>query len=142
MRTSDLDRYSFIWSELRLLLAALALFQGGVPVIYLMLPKALISQVQIVLICAWIMSGLASGYLLYRWYQNGKVLFGRRDRTDAIAFLVLALSGLNLGFAGVTGANIGMGILSGRLVFIITGILYIYSAWHLWMHSKSRGGLF
>lgn len=142
MHRRDLDRYAFLWSELRLILAALALFQGGVPAVYLIAPNALVNLVHTLLTFVWIVSGLSAGYLLYRWYQNNQKVFGGKDRTDTITFLVLVISGLNLGFAGVFGANIGMGILSGRLIFIIVGIIYLYCAWHLWIHAKKRGSIF
>jgi hypothetical protein len=65
---------------------------------------------RILLIACWIISGVAAGYLLYRWYEGGQKLFGHKDHLDTVTFLVLCISGLNLGFAGVFGKNLGMTI--------------------------------
>ena len=69
IKNMDLERNSFLWSEVRLIIAAVALFLGGLPPIYLVLPiPALFGFVRILLVLAWIVSGVASGYLLYRWH--------------------------------------------------------------------------
>lgn len=139
MHPKDLERYSFIWSEVRLVIAALALLLGGVPPIFLLTPDPLWGIARLGLVLCWILSGLASGYLLYRWYEGGQKLFGHKNHTDTITFLILVVSGINLGLAGVFGRNIGMAILSGKLIFVIVAILYLYCAYHLWMHYKKNG---
>jgi len=55
-----------------------------------------------------------------------------------VAFFVSVVSGLNLGLSGLTGSNIGMGISSSKIVFIIVGVLYLASAWHLWKRWKEN----
>ena len=135
----NLERYSFLWSEVRLLVAAVALLIGGVPPIYLIAPASLFSVARMGLIACWIISGLTSLYLLFRWWQSGQKVFGRKDAKDMIAFLVLAISGVNLGVAGILSKNIGMSILSGRLVFLITAAVYLLVAYHLYSRWKSNG---
>src|SRR4051812_7872510 len=97
MRPQDIALYSFWWSEARLLIAAVALLLGGVPPIYLLAPPSLFGLARLGLVLCWIVSGLASGYLLYRWYDSGQKLFGHKDHTDTITFLILVISGINLG---------------------------------------------
>ena len=135
----DLERYSFLWSEVRLLVAAVALLIGGVPPIYLIAPSGLFGIARMGLIACWIISGLTSLYLFYRWWQGGQKVFGKKDAKDTIAFLVLILSGLNLGLVPILGKNIGMSILSGRLVFLATAAVYLYVAYHLYSRWKSNG---
>jgi hypothetical protein len=143
MKPAQLVQYSFWWSELRLLIAAVALFIGGVPPIYLIAPSELFGLTRFGLVVAWIISGVAAGYLLYRWYDGGQKIFGGRDHKDTLAFLVLGVSGLNLGFTGVFGYNFGMSVASGRLVFAIVAIIYIATAWHLWSrYKKTHGKIF
>ena len=143
MDSHQLETYSFWWSEVRLIIAALALFIGGVPPIYLVAPPAMYAITALGLKIAWIISGLAAGYLLYRWYDGGQKLFGHKDGKDTIAFLVLAASGLNLGFTGVFGRNLGLSITTNHIVLILVALLYLYSAWQLWTHaSKHKGEIF
>jgi hypothetical protein len=126
------DKLCFWWSEVRLGIAAVALFIGGVPPIYLVVQPSLYPFVGILLKIAWIVSGLTAGYLLYRWYDTGQKLFGHKDHRDLLSFLVVVLSGMNLGFAGLFGQNLGMTVTSSHLVFIVVGFIYIFSAWKLW----------
>ena len=143
MNSRQLELYSFWWSEVRLVIAAVALFIGGVPPIYLIAPSAIYAMTALGFKLAWIISGLAAGYLLYRWYDGGQKLFGGKEHKDTVAFLVLALSGLNLGFAGVFGRNLGMSVTMNHLVLLVVGALYIYSAWQLWMSAqKNKGNIF
>ena len=137
---AELERYSFLWSEARLLIAALALLLGGIPVLRAILPvAALAGLVNIVLTLAWIVSGIASGYLLYAWYASGMKLFGGKRAGDMIAFFVSVVSGLNLGVTGLIGTNPGMAIASGRLVFLVVGALYVATAIYLWRRFKASG---
>src|SRR3989344_7038268 len=120
MNQNKLDKYSFLWSEVRLLIAAVALFIGGIPPVFVIIRvPALYGIITPLLTLAWIISGLASGYLLYRWLANHKMLFGGKARNDKIAFLISIISGLNLGLTGLIRINIGMTLLSGYLIFII-----------------------
>lgn len=137
----QLERYSFMWSEYRLVIAAIALITGGIPPAYrlLVIVPILYSLIHALLILSWIISGLASVYLFYRWNTGNKMLFNGYDMLDKYAFFVCVISGLNLGLAGLTGNNIGMSILSNYFVFIIVGILYLVVANRLWKGWKSAG---
>jgi uncharacterized membrane protein YuzA (DUF378 family) len=135
-----LEQNSFLWSEARLAIAAIALLLGGVPPLRLLLPIAgLYGLISTVLTLAWIVSGVASVYLLYRWFTGGKVLFGAHEPLDMAAFLVSAISGINLGFTGLTGNNLGMSIFSGRVLFGITALVYLASAAYLWRRWSISG---
>ena|SRR3972149_2906698 len=133
---AQLERNSFLWSEARLVIASVALFAGGVPPITFLFGGG---SAWGILKLAWIISGLASAYMGYRWYTGGQRVFGGKDRKDLAAFGVSVISGLNLGWTGLANNNIGMSIASGSLIFIIVGVIYLVSAWHLWGRWKARG---
>lgn len=135
----NLERYSFLWSEVRLVVAAVSLLIGGVPVVYKIFGFAFFGVVQGFLTLCWIISGLASLYLLYRWIGGGQKLFGRKDSRDLTAFLVSVISGLNLGLVGLSGRNFGMSISPGYMGFVLAGIIYIIVAVHLYMRWNSAG---
>ncbi len=136
MSSSDLLRYAFLWTIARLILAAIALLIGGKPLITVLLSIVSLQHLPIVyaaITIAWLISGAASVYLLYMWHMHGKKLFGKHDAIDMGAFLLAALSGINLGVMGVTGVNLGISIVSGNYVaFLIMAILYLASAYHLY----------
>lgn len=138
MNQNQLERYSFLWSEARLVIAAVALFIGGVPPLqaYGHLPSGLTSSL---LTIAWLISGLASGYLFYRWYTGNKMLFGRKENLDTAAFFVSVISGINLGVVGLLRTNIGMSISSNQMIFNLVGLLYIVSAGYLYKRWLSHG---
>jgi hypothetical protein len=126
----NLEKYSFLWSELRLIIAALALFLGGIPPIFkLGLPYALSRSL---LTLSWIISGLVSAYLLYLWNKNNKMLFGEKNSNDRVAFFVNIISGINLGITGLFNNNIGMGISQNKFAFIIVAVIYLLSAAYLY----------
>lgn len=125
----NLEKYSFLWSEVRLVIAALALFLGGTPPVFLIFSSY--GMTRSLLTFAWIISGLASLYLLYRWNKGGKTVFGGKQKYDVSAFWIMIVSGLNLGIAGISGSNIGMSVSSNPGVFILVGIIYLYTAYHL-----------
>lgn len=137
----DLEKYSFYWSEIKLLVAAVALLLGGVPPIFLVFGFApgLYALIGLGLKLAWILSGAAAVYLGWRWMQAKQHLFGKKDRKDLLAFGVLVVSGINLGLTGLLGSNIGMTISHNRFVFMVVAILYLWAAWHLWNKWKSHG---
>lgn len=131
----NLLEWSFLWTEVRLVVAAAALFLGGVPPVYWLFSLIGFGGLPLLytgMTIAWIISGLASGYLLYRWYQGGMLLFGKKEPLDLAAFLVACVSGINLGLAGLIGQNIGMSISSNYIVFVAVGVLYLASAYHLY----------
>ena len=133
-------RWSFLWSEARLIVAALALFLGGVPVLYAALPvPALFGVERIILILAWVASGLAAGYLLYQWSAHGRKLFGGGATADTVAFFVCVVSGFNLGIAGLSGVNVGMTISSNYAVFVVVGLIYLATAVYLYRHWAAHG---
>lgn len=137
-----LERYSFLWSEARLVIASLALFLGGVPLAKAINPiPAFYSLISSLLSLAWIISGIAAGYLLYRWHTGGKTLFHEKRQYDTIAFFIMVVSGLNLGLAALLDKNIGMSIFSNRLIFSIVGVLYLVAAYYLhkrWTEAEKK----
>src|SRR3989344_8472771 len=126
MTPDKLEYFAFLWSEARLVIAAAALFLGGISPILIILPvPAMLGQVGMLLTLSWLISGVASGYLLYRWFTGGKKLFGGLDMKDIAAFLVSVVSGINLGFAGITGSNLGMSFTMNYLIFLAVAALYL-----------------
>ena len=135
-----LTRYSFLWSLARLAIAAVALFIGGMPPALAFNPvPALYGVIGNLLTLAWIISGAASAYLIYQWHANGQKVFGRKEPLDMVAFLVMVVSGFNLGLAGLLGTNIGMAISSNQFVFYVVGLLYLVCGVHLFRRWKAKG---
>ena len=135
-----LEKYSFWWSEARLVIAAIALFIGGTPPVLALNPiSALYGFVGSLLTLSWFISGIAAGYLLYRWHENKRKLFGKEDTKDTVAFFVMVVSGLNLGIAGLFGTNIGMAISQSQFIFVVVGLLYLVSAGYLLMRFNASG---
>lgn len=131
----NLEKYSFFWSELRLIIAAIALFLGGVPPIFkLGLPYALSRSL---LTLSWMISGIVSVYLLYRWNKNNKMLFGTKNPNDRVAFFVNIISGINLGLTGLFNKNIGMSISQNKFAFVLVGVIYLLSAGYLYKRWQS-----
>lgn len=136
-QAGKLEEYSFLWSEIRLVVAAIALFLGGYPpLLYIFRIASLYGLLGLILKICWIISGLASGYLLYQWFKRDKKLFGVKDQLDTYAFLVSVVSGLNLGIAGLLGTNIGMAIYSNKFIFFVVGLIYLVVAFHLFRRWK------
>lgn len=131
-----LERYSFLWSQARLVVAAVALFVGGVPVVYYF---PFLSFLAPFLTLMWLISGAAAVYLLWRWNRGGKRVFGGKDQKDTVAFIISCATGLNLGFTGLFGTNVGMSIASGRGIFIVTGLVYLATAWYLHKRWTANG---
>ena len=130
----NIEKYSFLWSEARLVIAAVALFIGGQPPLLKILPGA-----YGLLGLFWLVSGVAAGYLLYRWFKV-RTLFGAKEKLDLYAFFVMVVSGINLGLTPLVG-NIGMSLLYNKLVFLVVGVLYLASAYHLyrrWLANNKR----
>ena len=137
---AKLERYSFLWSEVRLVIAAVALLLGGIPpALYLLPIPALYGLIIVLLKLAWIVSGAASAYLLYRWYIGGRKVFGGNDMKDNVAFFVSVISGINLGIVGLLGTNIGMARTSNYIVVVIGALLYLAAAYQLYTRWKSHG---
>lgn len=135
-----LETYSFWWSEARLILGAIALALGGVPLVFAILPiPGLFSLVGSLLTLSWIISGIASGYMLYRFWTGGKTVFGGKEQRDIIAFWVSVVTGFNLGITGLLGTNIGMQISSNRIVFTLAAVVYVIAAVHLYRRWNANG---
>jgi len=134
-----LDKYSFLWSEARLVIAAVALFLGGVPPLTLITPPLLYGLGGLILTLSWIISGVASAYLLYRWTKSNKTLFGKKETMDTVAFFVSVVSGFNLGLTGITRSNPGMHISRNRFIFFIVAVIYLVSAYQLYRRWKTSG---
>ncbi len=136
MSSHDLLKYSFLWTIARLLIAAIALFIGGTPPVYMLFSSVGLGGLPLLqtgLTLSWILSGVTSAYLLYMWHEHKMKLFGKNDAIDMGAFLIATISGINLGVAGLVGTNIGMSIVDSNYVaFLIMGILYLASAYHLY----------
>lgn len=140
LQPEKLEEYSFLWSEARLVIAAAALFLGGVPPVWYLVPNAaLFGTVSSLLTLAWIISGVASAYLLYRWNESGRTVFGGHGQKDQAAFFVSVVSGINLGLAGLLKKNIGMTISSNKLLFILVGLLYLVVAAYLYQRWSGGG---
>ena len=86
-----------------------------------------------------IISGVAAAYLGWRWYDKKMHIFGGKDNKDSIAFAIAIVTGLNLGITGLIGTNIGMGIIGGRVVFFVAGLIYFWIAYHLYNRWKKNG---
>lgn len=135
-----LEKYSFFWSIARLIIASVALFLGGIPPVTLIISTGLVNSL---LTLCWIVSGLASAYLVYVWYKKGQTVFGGKKTLDLMAFWIMIITGFNLGIAGIAGTNIGMSITMNKIAFIITGIIYLLTAGYLIKRYKESGkGLF
>jgi uncharacterized membrane protein YuzA (DUF378 family) len=132
-----LELYSFYWSETRLVIAAGALFLGGIPPIQFLFPLPIFNPI---LNLCWIISGAVSGYLIWRWWNNEQKVFGGKDKIDLAAFFVNVVTGINLGLAGLLGQNIGMTIVANnRMIFFVAGLAYLWAAYHLWNRWNKFG---
>jgi hypothetical protein len=140
LQPHNLERYAFLYSEARLIIAAVALFIGGIPPILYFLPiMPLYGLIVLGLKLAWIISGTASVYLVYRWYVGGQKLFGKKDTKDTVAFFVSIISGINLGIVGLLGVNIGMTMVSSYGIFMLAGLVYLAAAAYLYQRWSSHG---
>jgi len=137
---AKLEYYSFLWSEARLVIAAVALFVGGVPpLFYFLRIPGLYGLFNTLLTLAWLISGVASAYLLYRWYKGNMTVFGGKEQMDVAAFFVSVVSGINLGLTGLLRNNIGMSITQNQIIYIVVGVLYLAAAYRLYTRWNSSG---
>ncbi|PIS04981.1 MAG: hypothetical protein COT81_03595 [Candidatus Buchananbacteria bacterium CG10_big_fil_rev_8_21_14_0_10_42_9] len=140
-KPEQLDKYAFLWSQARLVIAAVALFLGGTPPFIAYSPSSLIGTLSSLHAVAYLISGVAAIYMVYRWNQSKQKLFGHKNKIDLAAFFVSIVSGVNLGLVGLLGKNIGMSITSSYPIFILVGIIYLISMMHLqkrWNHSGQK----
>lgn len=133
----QLERYAFLWSLARLVIAALSLFFGAMPFMYRLGLSGLGSFLELF----WLVSGVAALYLGYLWYTRGMKVFGESDTKTKVLFLILVLSGLNLGWASI-GGNIGMSIVGygafAGIIYKLTALVYLYTAYTLWKEWKAN----
>ena len=135
---AELEKYAFWWSEARLVIAAFALLLGGIPPIYMLLPGMYALTAPLLKIC-WVISGVVSAYLGYRWYTGGQKVFGGKEIKDTVAFAILVVTGLNLGVTGIFGVNIGMSLAGGRLIFLLAGLVYLAVAGYFFKRWNESG---
>jgi len=137
---ANLEKYSFLWSEARLVIASIALFKGGIPVLWILLPGMGTARlVQSLLTIMWIISGAAAVYLLYRWNGSKQMLFGKKDAKDTVAFFVSVVSGINLGIVGLAGRNIGMSLAPSYPLWVLAGLVYLAAAAYLYKRWTESG---
>ena len=143
-KPKELMAYSFYWSEARLVIGALALLLGGVPSVFYFLGSlpTFYGIISALLKLAWIISGIASVYLVYQWNAHGHMLFGKKDTIDSVAFWISIVSGINLGLTGLLGTNIGMSISANYVVFVVVALGYLWSAYQLFTRYQTRSNLF
>jgi hypothetical protein len=144
LEEKSLERWSFLWSEVRLLIAAVALFIGGVPPLLYMAVNApeLAETLVLVLKVSYLISGVTAAYLLYRWVVGGRVLLGRKNNMlDTVAFLVMTVSGINLGLVPLIGKNIGLSYVTNPMVLVVVAVIYIATAIYMfqrWQKHNDR----
>ncbi len=137
-KPANLLRYSFLWNEARLVIAAISLLWGATPVM-----SRFMSSGYGLYIVLSVISGLVALYLLYEWHKRGRKLFGGNDTIDLVAFMIATLSGVHLGLSALFSTNFIMSAL-GYSGFFFTiavyagGILYLWSAWHLHKRYKEK----
>lgn len=136
-KPKNLLRYSFLWNEVRLVVAAISLIWGATPIFFRFTSSSGGSGL---LTLSWLISGVAALYILYVWNKNGQKIFGGKNKKDMAAFWIAIISGVHLGLVPIVG-NLGMSLVPSGLftiVMIATGILYIWSAWHLYTRYKAN----
>ena len=134
-----LERYAFLWSIARMVIAAFSLFFGAMPIIYRLGSSSSFSSILPLL---WLISGASAAYLLYLWHNAGHSLRAGNDNKSRAAFLIMIISGLNLGLAAV-GSNLGMNLVwdmpIADILFKVTAILYLLVAHYLFTQWKANG---
>jgi uncharacterized membrane protein YuzA (DUF378 family) len=135
----QLANYAFLWSEARLVIAAIALVMGGPPVL-LFFPFAPIYGLLVLLVkLAWIVSGVASLYLLYRWAGASWYVFDKANRGDVSAFVVMIVSGINLGITGIIQVNPGLSFFPAYVFSLIGAGAYAWAAYRLYVKWQGSG---
>lgn len=134
-----LERYAFLWSLLRMVIASVSLFFGAMPIAYKILGY---SSAVSLLPLFWLISGAAAVYLSYLWFSKAdQKVFGGSDTKDKVAFLIMAVTGINLGFAAI-GSNIGMNLVwdmpISNILFKATAVVYLFVAFYLWKRWKEN----
>ena len=134
-----LGNAAFLWSEARLIIAAVALVVGSPPLL-LFFPIAPIYGLLVLSVkLSWIVSGAASLYLLYRWSGAKWYVFGKAGRNDVIAFIIMIVSGMNLGVTGIIQVNPGLTFFSGYMFSLIAAVAYVWAAYRLYLAWDASG---
>ncbi len=135
----SLARYAFLWTEARLAISVVALILGTPPAVLLFSFGPLYGFVWMFLKIAWIISGVASAYLLYRWHAAQWYVFDKTTTKDTVALAIAIVSGFNLGLTGLIGQNPGMTIFSGYGFWLLGAALYAFAAYHLYTRYQQSG---
>ena len=130
MNPANLVRYAFYWTMAQMAITVLALLMGGYPPVFYILGYG--SLVTLGLKLAWIMSGAAAAYLLYRCYKNKHKIFTKETPYDKPAFLFAIITGLNLGVVGLLNKNIAMMITSSGVIYNLVAVAYVVAIIYLW----------
>lgn len=133
-----LDRLAIWWSLVRMVLVASVLLFGAVPLLgQLVFLSPFVPWL-------WVVSGLFSVYLGYRWFVSDMKLVSHNDLLSTLSFLLVILSGLNLGLASFS-QNFGMFLVEDVLMsdFIVkaVGVLYLLVAGYLYRQWSESGYL-
>jgi hypothetical protein len=134
-----LTTYAFFWTLARLCISVVALLIGSPPALILFSFEPAYGFAWLFLRLSWIISGVAASYLLYRWLTAKGYVFDKATRKDTIALAVAIVSGLNLGFAGLFGTNIGLSFFTAYLFWLIGAGFYAWSAHHLFTRFRQSG---
>jgi hypothetical protein len=133
-----MERYAFLWSLCRMAIAVLSLFLGASPILLGIVGYQ-------VMMLAWLISGVAALYLGYRWFSGGKRVFGGNNQKDTWAFLIMVVTGINLGYTAFS-TNIGMnlaysivGMSLADLLYKATAVLYAVVVYYLYKRWKENG---
>ena len=130
-----LERYSFLTLLSALGFSAIALFNGGYPIITMILGY---SNSYSLLSIAWLVSGAAAVYLSYLYWKNNKKVFGGGDKKSELAFLFALLLGYNLGLTALIRENIFFNIFHGTILFVAFGVLCVVVGYILYTKWKSN----
>ena len=106
-----LQRYAFLWMMACLALTALSLFFGATPIAFMILGSSAYSLLNL----SWLISGIASAYLGYIWFKGDKTVFGTSDQKTKILFLIMVVTGLNIGLVAFLNQNILMNLVWGHV---------------------------
>jgi hypothetical protein len=122
-----------------MVIAAISLFFGAMPIAYKIIGLQAVSLVAL----AWLVSGVAAVYLGYLWHKGGQKVFGGDDKQIKILFIIMVVTGLNLGYVAIGNINLGMSFLYGMpiagIIFKATAVGYLYVAYTLWTKWKENG---
>lgn len=142
LKPGNLERCAFYWLWGLLLVSALALLVG----VNQPHPKFFRPLYWPMQELAWLLSGIAAVYLVYRWQQadrqlfpDGKIHFVNKDK---LAFWLMILTGLNVGLTSVIGHNIFLSLFWDRLIHGVVMIACLAAAYHLHLRYHAVGSLF